>query len=137
MGGRHYLAAKLGADDAELERRVGATDGLSLAVCVEPVISVRCLGTGSKRRWSCSGERCAGACRRDEPRLAPFTDIEPRLNELLREFGTPSTRPSAQYPFWRLQGDGLWEVEAPVDLTPRNSNTDPKVTELLWSKVGA
>jgi putative restriction endonuclease len=48
----------------------------------------------------------------------------------LREFGTPSTRPSAQYPFWRLQGDGLWEVEAPVALAPRRSNTDPKVTEL-------
>jgi putative restriction endonuclease len=48
----------------------------------------------------------------------------------LREVGTPSTRPSAQYPFWRLQGDGLWEVEAPVALAPRRSNTDPKVTEL-------
>jgi putative restriction endonuclease len=48
----------------------------------------------------------------------------------LQEFGTPSTRPSAQYPFWRLEGDGLWEVEAPVDLAPRLSNTDPKVTEL-------
>src|SRR5262249_12251486 len=81
-------------------------------------------------RWSCSGGRCAGACPRDEPRLAPFTEIEPRLNELLQEFGTPSTRPSAQYPFWRLQGDGLWEVEAPVELARRRSNTDPKVTEL-------
>lgn len=46
MGGRHDLAAKLGADDAELERWVGATDGLSLAACAEPVISVRCLGHG-------------------------------------------------------------------------------------------
>jgi hypothetical protein len=46
MGGRHYLAAKLGADDAELERWVGATDGLSLAGCAEAVISVRCLGHG-------------------------------------------------------------------------------------------
>jgi hypothetical protein len=46
MGVRHYLAAKLGADDAELERWVGATDGLSLAACAEPVISVRYLGHG-------------------------------------------------------------------------------------------
>src|SRR4029453_16404294 len=35
IGGRHDLAAKLGADDAELERWVGATDGLSLAACAE------------------------------------------------------------------------------------------------------
>jgi hypothetical protein len=32
MGGRHYLAAKLGADDAELERWVGATDGLGVTL---------------------------------------------------------------------------------------------------------
>src|SRR4029453_6214565 len=58
MGGRPYLAANVGADDTELERRVGATDGLSLAACAEPVISVRCLGhTGSRRRWSWSGGR--------------------------------------------------------------------------------
>jgi len=48
----------------------------------------------------------------------------------LREFSTPSTRLSAQYPFCRLQGDGLWEVEAPVALARRRSNTDPKVIEL-------
>jgi hypothetical protein len=65
----------------------------------------------------------------------PFADIEPRLNELLREFGTPSTRPSAQYPFWRLQGDALWEVEAPVALAQRRSNTDPKVIELQRDAV--
>jgi len=42
---RHlYLAAKLGADDAELERWVALTDGLSRAACAEAVISVRCLG---------------------------------------------------------------------------------------------
>lgn len=46
---RHYLAAKLGADDAELERWVAATDGLSLAACAEAVISVRCLGHGLER----------------------------------------------------------------------------------------
>jgi putative restriction endonuclease len=95
---------------------------------------------GSLNLWKRHGERAPhkpllillalGRLQRGEPRLAPFTEIEPRLNELLQEFGTPSTRPSAQYPFWRLQGDGLWEVEAPVDLAPRRSNTDPKVSEL-------
>ena len=41
---RAFLAAKLGADDPELERWAEATDGLSLAALAEAVISVRCLG---------------------------------------------------------------------------------------------
>jgi SpoVK/Ycf46/Vps4 family AAA+-type ATPase len=41
---RAFLAAKLGADDAEVERWVAATAGLSLAALAEAVISVRCLG---------------------------------------------------------------------------------------------
>ena len=44
---RSYLAAKLpGADAAEVERWVRATEGLSLAALAEAVISVRCLGNG-------------------------------------------------------------------------------------------
>ena len=43
---RAYLAAKLGADRAEVERWVEATQGLSLAALAEAVISVRCLGRG-------------------------------------------------------------------------------------------
>jgi hypothetical protein len=41
---RAYLATKLGADRAEVERWAAATDGLSLAALAEAVISVRCLG---------------------------------------------------------------------------------------------
>ena len=43
---RAYLAAKLGADDADVEHWAEATDGLSLAALAEAVISVRCLGRG-------------------------------------------------------------------------------------------
>ena len=44
---RSYLVTKLpGADAAELERWVVATEGLSLAALAEAVISVRCLGNG-------------------------------------------------------------------------------------------
>jgi SpoVK/Ycf46/Vps4 family AAA+-type ATPase len=43
---RVFLAARLGADDAEVERWADATDGLSLAALAEAVISVRCLGRG-------------------------------------------------------------------------------------------
>ena len=48
---RAYLAAKLGGDDAEVERWEEATDGLSLAALAEAVI-VRCLGRGLARSRS-------------------------------------------------------------------------------------
>ena len=45
---RAYLAAKLAADDADVEQWAEATDGPSLAALAEAVISVRCLGRGLK-----------------------------------------------------------------------------------------
>jgi SpoVK/Ycf46/Vps4 family AAA+-type ATPase len=41
---RAFLAAKLGADDAEVDRWADATAGLTLAALAEAVISVQCLG---------------------------------------------------------------------------------------------
>ena len=76
---------------------------------------------GSLNLWKRHGERAPhkpllillalGRLQRGEPRLAPFTEIEPRLNELLQESALPSTRPSAQYPFWRLRVTdcGMWK----------------------------
>ncbi len=74
---------------------------------------------GSLNLWKRHGERAPhkpllillglGRLQRGEQRLASFREIEPRLNELLQEFGTLSTRRSAEYPFWRQQSDGLWE----------------------------
>ena len=56
----------------------------------------------SLKLWKRHGERAPhkpllillalGRLQRGEPRFARFTEIEPRLNELLQEFGTPSTR---------------------------------------------
>lgn len=65
-----------------------------------------------------------------EPRLAPFNEIEPTLNKLLKEFGPPRKSHHPEYPFWRLQRDGLWEVVSEGPLTRRMSNTDPTRTEL-------
>ena len=90
---------------------------------------------GSLNLWKRHGERAphkpllillaVGRLQRGEPD-SHRSPRRPRLNELLQEFGTPSTRPSAQYPFWRLQGDGLWEVEAPVDLTAPEQQHRPE-----------
>ena len=43
------------------------------------------------------------------PRLAPFSEYEEPLKELLVSFGEGNTQNAAR-PFWHLQNDGLWEV---------------------------
>ncbi|MCU0310990.1 MAG: HNH endonuclease [Acidimicrobiales bacterium] len=40
-----------------------------------------------------------------------FADAEERLKRLLTEFGPPGTGATPQYPFVRLQNDGLWQVD--------------------------
>lgn len=73
-----------------------------------------------------------GRLQRGEPRLAPFVDIYGPLRDLLGEF----TSPRPEYPYWRLQNDGVWEVQADRPLRSRMSNTDPPKSELEASKGG-
>lgn len=47
---------------------------------------------------------------RGKDRLLPYSEINKVLGELLSEFGTWRSRHNTQYPFWRLQSDGVWEV---------------------------
>lgn len=70
-----------------------------------------------------------GSLSRGQQQLA-FVDCEPKLRELLKEFGPPRKSVHAEYPFWRLQGDGLWRVSAGESLRSRQSNTDPTRTAL-------
>src|SRR5262245_56728413 len=46
-----------------------------------------------------------------KPRLALCEDIEPALTNLLKKFGTRRVASAAET-FWRLQEDGVWEVQA-------------------------
>ena len=65
-----------------------------------------------------------------------FSDVDRDVGELLREFGPPrATR--AGYPFWRLQNDGVWAVDAPEGVTLRARNKEPLVSELRKFDVGA
>lgn len=66
-----------------------------------------------------------------------FSDVDRDLTGLLKEFGPDRSAYHPEYPFWRLQNDDLWEVDAPVGLEPRKSNTDPKKSELLQHNVAA
>jgi putative restriction endonuclease len=63
----------------------------------------------------------------------PFAEVAPALTDLLREFGPPRRSLHPEYPFWRLQNDGVWQVQADGDqpLRPRRGHDDPPKSELL------
>ena len=51
-----------------------------------------------------------GELLRGKGRLLPYSEIDTKLGELLSEYGPRRTRHGTQFPFWRLQTDGIWEV---------------------------
>jgi putative restriction endonuclease len=72
---------------------------------------------------------------RGEDRMAPFPDIEQKLRRLLEEFGPPRQSVHPEYPFWRLQRDGIWEVEGADSLPRRSGNKEPLVSELRAREI--
>jgi putative restriction endonuclease len=70
-------------------------------------------------------------------RAVTYRETVPDLTALLREFGPPRKSDHPEQPFWRLQRDGVWTVEAPADL-PRKTGADiPRVTALRSADVTA
>jgi putative restriction endonuclease len=61
----------------------------------------------------------------------PFSEVDRDLTALLQEFGPGRASHRPQYPFWRLQNDGIWEVHCPALLKRLESTTDPTRGELL------
>jgi putative restriction endonuclease len=58
-------------------------------------------------------------------------DAERDLTRLLKEFGPPRQSHHPEYPFWRLQNDGVWVVHADGKMKPRAGNTNPPKSELI------
>lgn len=97
--------------------------------------------------WKSGGQRAPhkpllvllglGALQRREPRLMAFADVEPKLRSLLEGFGGPRTRANANYPFWRLEADGIWNVEGLDIGAVRERNREPGRQELLDRGVRA
>src|SRR5439155_15344731 len=58
------------------------------------------------------------------PRLAPFSEYETPLRELLNTYNPDARAVSPDLPFWHLQSDGLWEV-VDEDGQPLRQSSEP------------
>ena len=56
-------------------------------------------------------------------RLIPFADVDRDLRSLLVEFGPGRKACHPEYPFWRLQNDGIWELTNIENVETRKSNS--------------
>jgi putative restriction endonuclease len=59
-----------------------------------------------------------------------FADIEPRLRDLLVEFGPPRKSHHPEFPFWYLKNDGVWEVVPDQHYPPRKGHNSPSARQL-------
>lgn len=60
----------------------------------------------------------------------PFETVEAKLGTLLSEFGPCRHRQEPMLPFWHLQSDELWEVEADAVLPLGTNGKRPKLQDL-------
>lgn len=91
--------------------------------------------------WTRRGERAPhkpllvllalGKLQTGAERLLLFEDVVGPLTKLLMEFGPSRSSCHPEYPFWRLQNDGLWEVPEPSRFRRRKNNTDALKSELI------
>ena len=68
-------------------------------------------------------------------RFFSYSEIDEPLKDLLIEFGPYRKYHHPEYPFWRLQNDGFWELKNHEKAKPRSSNSDAKKSELLKYNV--
>lgn len=91
--------------------------------------------------WKRGGERAPhkpllllyalARCSRGEPRLVLYEEADADLRGLLEEFGPPRRSHHPEYLFWRLENDGLWELEGPKAGEIRERSTDPGRSYLI------
>lgn len=67
--------------------------------------------------------------------MIDWNEAEPRLKELLDEFGPDGSANSRHYPFWHLKTDGLWQLEGPEGILARPPGATPTLTELRENHV--
>lgn len=76
-----------------------------------------------------------GRCLNDGQRLLPYAEVDRELRPLLLEFGPERKSCHTEYPFQRLENDGIWQLTNVGHLELRAGNTDVKKSELLKHNV--
>ncbi len=71
---------------------------------------------------------------RGEGPLMPYAEVDTQLRDLLEKFGPPRKALHPEYPFWRLQTDGLWTITRRDCISLTNSG-DPRRRDLLDQDV--
>ncbi|MSQ97261.1 MAG: hypothetical protein EXR98_22280 [Gemmataceae bacterium] len=66
-----------------------------------------------------------------------FLEVERDLTILLQEFGPSRRSDHPEQPFWRLQNDGVWVVQAPKKLATKKRGDIPLVTALRSNNARA
>lgn len=77
---------------------------------------------------------------RGEPRMASLSELEPKLKELLEEFGPSNSADRRHLPFWHLGTDSqgqLWQRVGPQSLLLRPAGATPTLGELRQDGVQA
>ena len=75
-----------------------------------------------------------GKLLRGEGRLIPFAEVDENLGNLLREYGPKRSRYVTEFPFWRLQNDGIWEIPG-ADKIGQTPGGDAKKGDLVRYNV--
>lgn len=71
-----------------------------------------------------------GELLRDGNRLLRYSEVDENLGNLLREFGPGRVNYGTQYPFWRLQNDGIWEI-SDADQVRQTASGDALKSDLV------
>ena len=64
----------------------------------------------------------------------PFKEADGELTALLKEFGPPRRSFHPEYPFWRLQNDGVWVVHSAgcVCASMKPGTTVRPAASMIW-----
>ena len=90
--------------------------------------------------WHANGQRAPhkpllvlwaiGRCLRGEERMVSYGEADKELSKLLRSFGPHRRTVHTEFPFWRLQHDGVWKIRD-ADRVTVGSGGDAHKSSLL------
>jgi len=71
---------------------------------------------------------------RNNQRYISFAEVDKELKELLMDFGPSRQQQHTEFPFWRLQNDGIWQLQHTEEIKTTSSG-DASKKELLKRNI--